>query len=373
MNTDQYIRELLANHDCVIVPDFGGFVGNYGSARIDPHSHRFTPPRKEIGFNRSLSKNDGLLAHHLASGEEIGYAEALLLIRDSVELWNTQLERHQRVKLEEIGTLYMDRNGKLRFEPDLSRNFLQESFGLSGFHALPVKRIVQLDPVVEVPVLDPQEAIEPEPKVIPIASTNEDAPAADKPKRKLRYLFYGAAAAAVLGYIAMVPVQSGFWKDTDFAYSDLNIFSEVCPKYKSIEDQPSLTNLETGSGSKNGLNLDTEAATTLLQFYDPTEEQYMEDHSIVVRLKDEPKKAPEPEEVTADYKFHIVGGCFGERENADRLVKKMQAQGRNASILDQRNGLWRVAIQSFNKRPLALDSLADIKASHHPGAWLLVK
>ena len=30
-----YIKELLFKHDCVILPDFGGFIGNYTPAGID--------------------------------------------------------------------------------------------------------------------------------------------------------------------------------------------------------------------------------------------------------------------------------------------------------------------------------------------------
>ncbi|MCK7538158.1 MAG: hypothetical protein MZV63_48000 [Marinilabiliales bacterium] len=30
-----YIREMLFRHDCVIIPGFGAFIGNYFLARID--------------------------------------------------------------------------------------------------------------------------------------------------------------------------------------------------------------------------------------------------------------------------------------------------------------------------------------------------
>ncbi|NLA48282.1 MAG: hypothetical protein GX876_02335, partial [Bacteroidales bacterium] len=62
MDITSFIRELLFSHDCVIVPGFGGFVGNYAPARIDRATSTFYPPSKQISFNRNLRNNDGLLA-----------------------------------------------------------------------------------------------------------------------------------------------------------------------------------------------------------------------------------------------------------------------------------------------------------------------
>ena len=43
-----YISELLFLHDCVIVPDFGGFVGNKKSAQLNKTTGTLTPPSKQI-------------------------------------------------------------------------------------------------------------------------------------------------------------------------------------------------------------------------------------------------------------------------------------------------------------------------------------
>ena len=36
LRLDSHISYLLHEHDCVILPAFGGFVANYHSAKIDP-------------------------------------------------------------------------------------------------------------------------------------------------------------------------------------------------------------------------------------------------------------------------------------------------------------------------------------------------
>ena len=51
MKVEKHISELLYDHDCVIIPELGGFVGNYTPAQIHPVRHTFTPPFKNIIFN----------------------------------------------------------------------------------------------------------------------------------------------------------------------------------------------------------------------------------------------------------------------------------------------------------------------------------
>ena len=69
VNVDKSISELLYQFDCVIIPDFGGFVANYAGAKIQPIQNTFTPPSKQISFNRNLTSNDGLLANFYSGVE----------------------------------------------------------------------------------------------------------------------------------------------------------------------------------------------------------------------------------------------------------------------------------------------------------------
>src|ERR1700759_1843630 len=105
MKIEEYISDLLFEHDCVIVPDFGGFVCNYGSATIDPVKHLFEPPVKRILFNKGLTRNDGLLAHHVSGKLKLPYAEALNAIAQEVKRFKEDIEKNKRVVLDNIGLL----------------------------------------------------------------------------------------------------------------------------------------------------------------------------------------------------------------------------------------------------------------------------
>ena len=65
LKLDLHIRNLLHEHDCVILPSFGGFVANYHSAKIDPIINLIHPPKKHIVFNKNLQNNDGLLVNEV--------------------------------------------------------------------------------------------------------------------------------------------------------------------------------------------------------------------------------------------------------------------------------------------------------------------
>ena len=54
INVSKHIYDLLFDHDCVIIPNFGGFVANYASSKYDPSTNTITPPKKHLLFNKNL-------------------------------------------------------------------------------------------------------------------------------------------------------------------------------------------------------------------------------------------------------------------------------------------------------------------------------
>jgi len=156
MDITAFIRELLFGHDCVIVPGFGGFIGNYTPARIDKNSGTFYPPVKQISFNRNLNHNDGLLVGKISGSANINYGDARNLVEEFVADLRRKLERGEKVVFDNIGSLVNNQEGNVQFEPDRSANYHLDSFGLESFQCLPLegydvrKRIirhVEKDPV----------------------------------------------------------------------------------------------------------------------------------------------------------------------------------------------------------------------------------
>ena len=127
----QYIKEILLLNDCVIIPEFGGFVANYKPAKVD--NNQFCPPSKEIAFNNKLISNDGLLINYISEAEGINYFEAKQKLESFVEELLLNLEKNRNVYFESIGYLHYDSGENLQFEPQLKENLLVDSYGMQNF------------------------------------------------------------------------------------------------------------------------------------------------------------------------------------------------------------------------------------------------
>lgn len=131
MEISQYIREILLLNDCVIIPEFGGFVANYRPAKVE--NNQFFPPTKEVAFNNKLVSNDGLLINFISEAEGIDYFSAKLKLESFVDETLLNLEKKRNVYFEGIGYLHYDSRENLQFEPQLKDNLLVESYGLQSF------------------------------------------------------------------------------------------------------------------------------------------------------------------------------------------------------------------------------------------------
>lgn len=131
MKMENTIKSLLYRYDCVIIPDFGGFVAKRKSAIFHPIDYKFEPPKKIVGFNSDLTHNDGLLANEISKENNISYEQAMLIIQTEVKKWNSKLDNNQSVFIASLGILKSNKD-VIEFKPSENQNFAFESFGLAS-------------------------------------------------------------------------------------------------------------------------------------------------------------------------------------------------------------------------------------------------
>lgn len=150
---EKHIAHLLHYHDCVIVPGLGGFVANYKSAMIHPEQNLFVPPLKEIGFNRSLLHQDGLLVNHIAIEQSVSYAEATGILAAFVSDVRSRIAIGETVAMGEVGSLRGDAIGNILFSPNENASFLPAALGLSSFRFEPLdyKHVAKIEQKMLVP------------------------------------------------------------------------------------------------------------------------------------------------------------------------------------------------------------------------------
>ncbi len=140
MIVKKYISDLLQSNDCVIVPGFGAFIKHYESASVHPITHKFSAPYKVIGFNGRLRLNDNLLQKHISVGELCDDQSALHQIQFFIHSLKQHINQFGFFEFENIGRFFLNREGVLQFDPELTDHFSDDTFGLKEFIVKPIDR-----------------------------------------------------------------------------------------------------------------------------------------------------------------------------------------------------------------------------------------
>ena len=135
----KYIKQALFDHNCVIIPDFGGFLTEYKPADINSITFDFSPPTIDLTFNSSLQKDDGLLKSEISLGESLNLKEAELLIKEFVREIKLALEGNNYHKINGLGE-FKTIEGNIIYVPSNIENLNKESYGLPKFTFDPIDR-----------------------------------------------------------------------------------------------------------------------------------------------------------------------------------------------------------------------------------------
>ena len=132
-----HIRPLLRDHDCVIIPDFGGLVADVSAARAQPGRQSLSPPTKLVAFNQALTRNDGLLVDALSEHLGLTIAQAREAVRTAVAGLQRELDETNRTELSGIGVFRRAAGRGLAFEYTGTDNLLASACGLPELAARP--------------------------------------------------------------------------------------------------------------------------------------------------------------------------------------------------------------------------------------------
>ena len=314
---EHYISELLFLHDCVILPDFGGFVGNLQSAKLNKTTGVLSPPSKQILFNASLKTNDGLLITHISNQEGITQEVA----KNEVENYATKiikkLTESKVLRLDKIGLLSLGREGNIIFLQDSISNYSLDSFGMKATYNKAIVRETISEEKISSTI-----------KNIRIQSNN--------PKVFLR------AAAVIIPLIAL--------------------------SYISITQQDKINNVYTQMASLNPFenNLITEPMTEVI----PEVKIEVQLTPILEAIEEEEEEVV-PIITLQKTTYYIIAGAFAEKKNANKLLEKLKKWNYNTKLVPG-GSLLRVSYSSFTNKTEALIALHEIK-QENSDAWLLTQ
>ncbi len=332
---DGYISDLLFKHDCVILPEFGGFVASSAPAVLSPTKHTLYPPSKDILFNARLLKNDGLLANHIAEQEQISYSEAMNRLREFTAQCMSSLQGRETLVFHNIGSFLINREGKIEFTPSAEINYLEDAYGLTSLVSPPLH-----------------------------GKHRKIRQAADVKKKVTRRSPGKKNAVPYLVLAAIFLAATALW-----GYHHSPLLKDIYTNYSGIIP----------------LIRATRPPVPVVVVNEPVSQVTEETITPVVQpsaVPEEPKKEQVAEVTTAEpvppavatVSYYIIAGAFQNPENAASLITKLRNSGYDARMAGQtKGGLFRVSYGQYPDRKQALQNLEKIQQSVNPDAWLFVK
>lgn len=405
MMLEEAIVDLLLQHNCVVVPSFGGFIAQSSSAVIDVRNGVMLPPRKSVLFNRQLINNDGLLISYLSSAEGMNYADAEISLKNQVTDWQIQLQEGKRVSIDKIGHLYLDAERNISFEQDRFFNLLLQSYGLNKVHFIAEEEVKiaeyqhRPEKIEVATVIHEEEKIDFSPREIQ-ASTVVPEPAGkiielyEEPNRKKLWKY--AVAAALLPfafYTYWIPMKTNVLESGMISIKDFN------PMYQSgagIYLEKKLTiSTDTEPGEKTLVEsiedlsgkVDVYSYKFDDDFYIPVRlnngDQAESERTVTTKTKVDPeiddllpkeneksgKKANLVPESKMNSPQYIVG-AFSNSENAQSLLEVLKGKGLNPRIVDLKDGLIRVSAGGSDN-VIEMESIVEKSETAGYKGWIL--
>lgn len=217
----KHIEALLVENDCVILPQFGGFVTNHSPARWMEEEQIFLPPYRTIGFNPQLKINDGLLVQSYMMTHDATYPEATRLAEAAIERLSQELYKEGLVELHGIGTLRRTIVGEYQFDPTEDGVITPYLYGLA---AVPMKPLAAL-------ATEEKQQVTSE-----VETETEKAPVIENKNRtltiKIRHEWIAnavsVAAAVMLFFFLSTPVDNTYIEEENYAsLGNISVFEQV--------------------------------------------------------------------------------------------------------------------------------------------------
>ena len=322
---DRHIEILLLSNDCVIVPDFGGFMAHHVDARYDEADGTFLPPLRTLGFNPQLKMNDSLLAQSYIEAYDISYPESIRRIEDEVAELKQHLETNGSFELNDLGTLRMNAEGKMEFEPCEAGILTPELYGLSSF---------------EMKQLQTQQAVEEEEVAteIPMTNVEKDETVVKESDITIKMSWIRnivAVAAAILAFFMIgTPISNSNIQQSSFIH------------IKASQPQPTATTHEAVPTQAENSETDENATET--------------------------SEASEQVEPQKTYSYTLVLASQVSKKNANNFIATLQKAGFNdARILE--TTMTRVVYGTYATENEVYNAQQQLRAKsrHFKEAWVM--
>ncbi len=193
MQIENILYQLLLDHECIILPTFGGFIVRESPCNFNAGRDILKPYSKSVFFNQHLQENDGLLINAIVKDRNISYSEGNILLEEWIISINKQIESDGNALIGKIGRFYKGNDGNKWFTPDSALNLSLHTYGLRPIKAVTVANKVIL----------------PEEQVLELKTLTDNKPIETFKVQKTNWKAWAAAAAiALLVHVSYLTIEN---------------------------------------------------------------------------------------------------------------------------------------------------------------------
>lgn len=324
----KHIETLIWQHECIIVPQFGGFVTQVQGTYTTDSGNSFMPPMRTVGFNDKLSGNDGILVSSYMDTYGLNEAEAKRMLQTDILEMREQLLHQGNYDLGRIGRLEQDEDGEILFFPN-NGCIAPEFYGLEAldFPLLP-------QDAVAVPAPKLTAAEKPVPK-------SEGSPKEEKEhitlhiNRRTLHTALSIAAAILLFFLVSTPVNTNLWNRNEalLAQDILSSALQIMPRMETKEAPVSIVPKDT----------------------------------VTAKASEAPQQMASTEE-----EYAVVVASAIPENNAQNFVKHLQKKGIEDATIYKHGAMIRVLFRGFATESDARKKMQDLQSVPElQGAWIL--
>ncbi|MBP3472110.1 MAG: SPOR domain-containing protein [Paraprevotella sp.] len=339
----QHIEALLLKHDCVVIPQFGGFVTQRVASVRAEDEDLFLPPFRTVGFNPKLQANDGLLISSFMTTYRIDEAEAKKMLNQKVLTLRQSLLENGLCDFEGIGLFSQNEDGEIQFSPYESGAVCPAYYGLDAF---------------EFPLLKPCSNT-----TVTVADEAEENHAEENNESHItirinkRWINYAATAvAAVLLFILFSPTA----ENTGFDRQQMQMSTPLIP-----------TALLQRLSTMEAAGMDTMAMEMAQPEITPENHKDIPDTETVQPKATTGQVEQLTEEPVAGYAVVVVSSVT--EKNAGQYVENLKKRGIEGARVYKKGKMVRVIFDGFETEAAAYTQLNKLKHNYtdFETAWVL--
>ena len=333
ISIDRHISRLIASNDCVIVPGFGAFLSHRIPAHYNAEEQIFMPPRRTLCFNAQITMDDALLTTAYMQQYGISYKQAAILMKDDIKKLKKRLSAKGRLYFGELGTLSMNIDGVISFEP--AENAIDDPDNY-GMMPLPFAMLAH----------------------------KEEPTITIKINRHRISQYVAAAAAIIIMFIFVTPLSDHTFKNDTKA----SLGSFASPEQISMMQQVGAQAPAAPAKSICEICPIEESVKSAPAAVEPVEAEAVAEPAEIAVVA--PVAAPAEEKIEKTDKYHIIVASSPTEDNANLAIKELEAKAEYGYSKVAGNGRFRISAGAYDTHEAAQAALAGIQTTF-PDAWIL--